>query len=198
MTYELKGRMAEVCSCKSLCPCSIGQPADGNNCGFTWLFHIDEGHIRSLDVSGLNLGILGHHSDSPFDATVRAFVIIDERASETQQEALVAAFTGQIGGPLADLAALVKEIVGLTRAAIEFDVDKGSGSFKVDGVFEGEVKGFTSKDGTPTTLHNTRLGDVYGRTAYPGAVVHHRVLDQEHNLKFRGRQSTQSEFHFMA
>lgn len=199
MGYVLKGRMAEVCSCKSICPCSIGQPADGNNCGFTWLFHLDQGRIDDIDVTGLNLGILGHHTDNPFDApSVRAFVIIDDKASETQQNALVQAFTGKLGGPLFDLAGLVKEIVGLTRAPIEFNVDKGSGRFKVDGVFEGEVAGFTSKDGTPTILSNTRLGDVYGTTAYPGEVVRHRVLDEEHDLKFRGRQSTQTEFNFVA
>lgn len=28
MGYELTGRMAEVCSCKSLCPCSVGEDPD--------------------------------------------------------------------------------------------------------------------------------------------------------------------------
>ncbi|MEO6795259.1 MAG: DUF1326 domain-containing protein [Mycobacterium sp.] len=196
MGYELNGRMAEVCSCRSLCPCTIGENADGNNCGFTWVFHIDRGEINDVDVSGLNLGLLGHHADNIFDINARVFVIVDERADDTQQDALVTAFTGKAGGPLADLAGLVKEIVGVARAAIEFDVDKGSGSFKVEGVFEGEVVGFTAKDGTHTTLNNTALGDVYGHVTYPGKVVRHRVHDTEHGLQFRGRQSTQTEFRF--
>ena len=196
MGYELTGRMAEVCSCKSLCPCAIGENADGNNCGFSWVFHFDHGAINGTDVSGLNLAILGHHKDNVFDPSVRAFVIIDERADDAQADALVEAFTGKAGGPLADLAGLVKKIVGVARAPIEFDVNKGTGSFKVQGVVEGEVEGFTSKDGTPTTLNNARLGDLYGTTTYPGKVVRHRVMDTEHGLQFRGRQSTQTEFHF--
>ncbi|MEO8815624.1 MAG: DUF1326 domain-containing protein [Mycobacterium sp.] len=196
MGYDLKGRMAEVCSCKSLCPCTIGENADGNNCGFTWVFHIDRGDINGVDVSDLNLALLGHHADNIFDVNTRVFVIVDDRADDTQEDALVDAFTGKVGGPLADLAGLVKEIVGLARAAIEFDVDKGSGTFKVEGVFEGVVAGFTAKDGSHTTLSNTALGHVYGGLAYPGKVVRHRVLDTEHGLQFRGRQSTQTEFRF--
>lgn len=196
MGYELKGRMAEVCSCKSLCPCTIGENADGNNCGFTWVFHIDRGVINGVDVSDLNLALLGHHADNIFDVNTRVFVIVDDRADDSQQDALVEAFTGKVGGPLADLAGLVKEIVGLARAPIEFDVDKGSGTFKVEGVFEGVVAGFTAKDGSHTTLSNTALGHVYGGLAYPGKVVRHRVLDTEHGFQFRGRQSTQTEFRF--
>lgn len=198
MGYELKGRMAEVCSCRSLCPCAIGENADGNNCGFTWIFHFDQGQINGIDVSGLNLALLGHHVDNIFDVNTRIFVIVDDRADDAQQDALVEAFTGKAGGPLADLAGLVKEIVGLARAAIEFDVDKGDGSFKVEGVFEGVVAGFTSKDGSRTILTNTALSHLYGSVAYPGKVVRHRVLDTEHGMQFRGRQSTQTEFTFAA
>ena len=196
MGYDLKGRMAEVCSCKSLCPCTIGENADGNNCGFTWIFHIDRGTINDVDVTDLNLALLGHHADNIFDVNARVYVIIDDRADDAQEQALVTAFTGQVGGPLADLAGLVKEIVGVGRAAIDFDVDKGSGSFKVEGVFEGVVEGFTARDGSHATLSNTALSSVYGALAYPGKVIRHRVTDTEHGLQFRGRQSTQTEFSF--
>lgn len=196
MGYELNGRMAEVCSCRSLCPCTIGENADGNNCGFNWVFHIDRGQINDVDVSGLNLGLLGHHADNIFDVNTRVFVIVDDRADDAQQDALVTAFTGKEGGPLADLAGLVKEIVGVTRAPIEFDVDKGSGHFKVDGIFEAQVEGFRAKDGSHTTLNNTALGHVYGALTYPGKVIRHRVTEAEHGLQFRGRQSTQTEFSF--
>lgn len=198
MAYELNGRMSEVCSCKTLCPCSVGEPADGNNCGFSWVFHFDRGQINAIDVSGLNLVILGHHSGRVADRNVRLAVIIDEKASDAQQDALISAFTGKEGGPLADLAGLVQEVLGVVRAAVEFDVDKGTGRFSVEGVVEGEVEGFSSKDGTPTTLSNSHLGDFYGHTSYPGRVLRHRVTDERFGLKFRGRQSTQSEFNFVS
>lgn len=198
MSYRLNGRMSEVCSCKTLCPCAVDEPADGNNCGFSWVFHFDRGEVNGTDVSDLNLAILGHHKDKVSDRKVRLAVIVDDRASDAQQEALLSAFTGKQGGPLADLAGLVQEVVGVTRAPIDFDVDRGTGSFNVHGVVEGRVQGYASRDGTPTTLNHSKLGDLYGSPSYPGRVLRHRVLDTRFGLQFRGRQSTQSEFNFVA
>jgi hypothetical protein len=45
-------------------------------------------------------------------------------ATSAQQEALLAAFTGKEGGPLADLAGLIGEVVAVERAPIEFDVPR--------------------------------------------------------------------------
>lgn len=199
MGYDLTGRMAEVCSCKSLCPCAVGQDPDGGYCGFSWVFHFDRGEINGTDVSGLNMGILGNHRGNVFDGKVQIAVILDERADEAQQGVLVDAFTGKAGGPLADLAGLVSDIVGVMHAPITYDVDKGTGSFKVSGVFEGEVQGYTALDGkTPTTVNNAAIGAVVGATAYPGKVTRHEVTDTEHGLQFKGRQSTQTEFHLVA
>lgn len=198
MSYQLKGRMSEVCSCKSLCPCSVGENADDDSCGFSWVYHFDRGEINGIEVSGLNLAFLGYHSNNIFDANVRLAVIVDERASDAQQSALIEAFTGKAGGPLADLAALVQEVVGVTRAPIDFDVDKGTGSFEVHGIVEGRVEGYVSKDGSHTTLNHSMLGALYGNTTYPGKVVRHRVTDTQFGLQFRGRQSTQTEFEYVA
>lgn len=194
MGYQLTGRMAEVCSCKSLCPCSVGEDPDGGYCGFNWVFHFDSGHINGVEVAGLNLGLLGNHRGNVFSAQVTVAVIIDERADEAQQAALVEAFTGKAGGPLADLAGLCKEIVGVTRGRIEFDMDNGTGSFAVQDMFGCEVKGFTAPDGTPTTLNNSVIGSVLGSAAYPGKVIAHEVTDKQYGLQFRGRQGTQYNF----
>lgn len=194
MGYQLTGRMAEVCSCKSLCPCTVGEDPDGGYCGFNWVFHFDEGHVNGVDVAGLNMGLLGNHRGNVFDAKVTVAVIIDERADEAQSGALVEAFTGKAGGPLADLAGLVSEIVGVTRGRIEFDMNNGTGSFSVHDKFECEVQGFAAPDGTPTTVNNSMIGSVLGSPAYPGKVVAHEVTDKEYKLQFRGRQSTQYNF----
>ncbi|GEL17393.1 DUF1326 domain-containing protein [Pseudonocardia asaccharolytica] len=198
MGYQLTGRMAEVCSCKSLCPCAVGEDPDSGYCGFSWVFHFDRGEINEVDVSGLNLAFLGNHRGNVYDGKVRLAVIIDERADDAQQGALVEAFTGKAGGPLADLAALVSEVVGVIRTPIEFDVDKGTGSFTVQGVFEGDVRGFTAPDGTPTTLSHAVMGSLVGTPAYPGKVARHEVTDAEYGLQFKGRQATQTEFHYVA
>jgi hypothetical protein len=197
MGYELEGRMSEVCSCAVYCPCWAGKDPDGGTCDFSWVFHFDRGQINGVDVAGLNMGFLGHLPGNVFDGNVRLQVVIDERASAEQQESLVAAFTGKVGGPLADLAGLVGEIVGVSTAPIEFDVDKGTGSFRVGKLFEGQVEGQRAPNGNPTMLTDTAVSPVLGTPAYPGSVTRFEVSDPEHGLEFRPGGATQTEFHYV-
>ena len=198
MGYELEGRLEEICSCQSLCPCWAGlDPDGGGNCGFSWIFHFDRGHINGVEVAGISMGFLGHVPGNFFDGNVRLQVLVDERASQSQQDALLAAFTGQAGGPLADLASLIGEVVAVERVPIEFDVDQGSGQFRAGHLFEGAVEGFRSQTGVPTTLNDTAVGFALGNRAYPGKVVQYRVTDDQHGLEFTPGQSTQTEFHYV-
>lgn len=98
-------------------------------------------------MAGLNMAFLGNLPGNVMEGNVRLLVIVDDKATDAQQESLLAAFTGKEGGPLADLAGLVGEVVAVERAAIEFDVNEGSGTFRVGGRFEGEVQGQRSSCG---------------------------------------------------
>jgi hypothetical protein len=197
MGYDLEGRMAEVCSCTVYCPCWGGSDPDGGVCDFSWVFHVDRGRVGGVDVGGLNMAFIGHLPGNPMDGDVRLLVIVDDAATDEQQEALLAAFTGQAGGPLADLAGLVGEVVGVERAPIEFDIREGSGSFRVAGRFEGEVRGQRSPNGNPTMLVDTALSPVLGSPVYPGEPVRYRMTAAEHGFDVQGRNSSQTEFHYV-
>lgn len=193
MGYELEGRMQEVCSCRTFCPCWAGLDPDGGTCDFEWIFHFDRGQINGVDVAGLNMGFLGHLPGNVFDGNVRLHVLVDDRADEAQQEALLAAFTGKVGGPLANLAGLVGEVTGVDRASIEFDVNKGSGRFRAGDRFEGEVEALRSMSGVPTTINDATLAPVLGSPAYPGTVLRHRLDGRDASAG----SATQSEFHYV-
>ncbi|MHA6629448.1 DUF1326 domain-containing protein [Pseudonocardia sichuanensis] len=197
MGYDLEGRMAEVCSCKVYCPCWGGSDPDGGACDFSWVFHLDRGHVGGVEVGGLDMAFIGHLPGNPMDGDVRLLVIVDDDATDEQQQALLAAFTGQAGGPLADLASLVGEVVGVERAPIEFDIEQGSGTFRVGGRFEGEVRGQRSPNGNPTMLVDTALSPVLGSPVYPGEPVRYRMTAAEHGFDVRGRNSSQTEFHYV-
>lgn len=197
MGYDLEGRMAEVCTCKTFCPCWGALDPDGGSCAFSWIFHVDRGHIGGVEVAGLNMAFLGQLPGNPMAGNVRLLVIVDDAAADAQRDALLAAFTGREGGPLADLAGLVGEVVGVERAPIDFDVDEGTGTFRVGGRWEGQVQGQRSGNGNPTKLVDTALSPVLGTPAYPGHPVRFQVTAAEHGFDFPGRSSTQSEFHYV-
>lgn len=197
MPYELEGRMHEVCSCATFCPCWAGLDPDGGACHFSWIFHFDRGEVNGVDVAGTNLGFIGHLPGNVYDGNVRLKVIVDERCGEEQEQVLLGAFTGQFGGPLADLAGLVGEVVSIERAPIEYDVAKGSGRFRAGSYFEGEVEAYRSPTGAPTTLRDTALGPVLGETAYAARVTRFVMPEDPHGLDVVPGGATQTEFHYV-
>ena len=199
MGYELRGQLAEVCTCHTFCPCAAGLPPDGGVCEFNWVFHFDAGAIGGVDVAGLNVGLLARLTGNAVDGgTVKAAVFVDDQASGEQQDALLAAFTGKEGGPLADLAGLVTEVVAVERMPIHFDVAAGSGRFGVGRVFDAEVGAIRGPDGNPTRLENHVLAGVLGSTAYPGRVASHSLDAADYGFDFTVNSSTTFEFHYLA
>src|SRR5947207_2259001 len=57
MGYQLEGRLLEVCNCEVLCPCWIGEDADNGTCDSVQAWHIDQGTIDGVDVSGRTVAI---------------------------------------------------------------------------------------------------------------------------------------------
>jgi hypothetical protein len=53
----------------------------------------------------------------------RLGVYVDDQASDEQMDKLVKVFSGQLGGPMAALAPLIGEVLGVERAAIEVSDD---------------------------------------------------------------------------
>src|SRR5678816_619357 len=102
--YTLEGTLLEACNCDVLCPCWIGEDPDNGTCQSVVTYHLDTGAIRGVDVSGLTLANVVFIPGNVLAGNWKALLYVDDRASDEQLEALVDAFSGKLGGPLADLA----------------------------------------------------------------------------------------------
>jgi len=63
--------------------------------------------------------------------TETAAIFVDDKASKAQEDALMKVYTGQAGGPVADLAKLIGTVVSVERAPIRFDVQGGKGTIEI-------------------------------------------------------------------
>src|SRR6516165_5343916 len=109
MSYHLEGRLLEVCDCRVLCPCWIGEDPDNGTCDTIVAYHFDKGTIDGVDVKDRTLAIVAHLPGNILKGNWRVAVYIDDKASDAQQEALLKVYTGKLGGPIADIAKLVGE-----------------------------------------------------------------------------------------
>jgi len=125
MAWNLRGSYVETCSCELMCPCNLSfdHGATYDFCRVTLVFNIREGEIEGTDISGMKVAAIADSPKVMTEGNWRLGVFVDERATDEQFDKLVQVFGGQLGGPMAALAPLIGEMLGVERAAIEVDDD---------------------------------------------------------------------------
>jgi hypothetical protein len=138
MAWRLDGTYFENCSCEVACPCTVADfsaPADYDRCQFLMAFHVDSGKIDDVDVGGLTVGIFGDTPAMMVEGNWKVGLFLDAEASEQQRAKLAGVFSGQMGGPMAGLAPLISDMLGMESAAIVYSNDGRHHSVKIgDGV----------------------------------------------------------------
>lgn len=195
--YELEGTLLEACSCKVLCPCWIGEDPDGGSCSAVNAYHFDRGTISGIDVSGLNVVrvvLIPGNVLTPNSWT--QVLIVDENASDEQMQAIVDMIEGRLGGPLADLAGLVRETLAIERAPITHEIRDGEGVLKVGEVVSSTMRPFQGPDGRTTTLRDSLFSTVPGSPAYVGVAETHEVNLPQYGMewKLEHRNAIQSDW----
>jgi len=198
MAYQLEGMLLEVCTCKAICPCWVGEDPDGGACEGTLAWHFEQGTIDGVDVSGLTFGMLAHIPGNALRGQWRALAFVDERASAAQESAIVSVFTGKQGGPVADLAQLVGEVLSVERVPIVFEVEKGRGHFRMGGAVEAEIEPLRGAGDLPTTLTDAVFSSIPGSPAYVGKAPRYRAHAPALGIdvELRGHNSVQGHFRF--
>jgi hypothetical protein len=201
-TYEVEGRLLEVCTCNTLCPCWVGEDPDGDGtCDSIMGWYVDRGTVQGVDVSDRCICVSTHIPGNVLAGNWKVAVLVDDRCSEEQQTALLNVFTGQLGGAIADLAALIGEVVSVERAPITFDVVDGKGYIKMGDVAEARLTQYLGATGEPTTLHDSVFSTIPGAPAYVGKAESFRRDGSRHGLPdvaVTGQNAIQGLFRFSA
>jgi hypothetical protein len=158
MAWTLDGTYFENCNCTWVCPCSVTSltlPATGDRCQVGLVYHVSRGSVDGTDVSGLSVVVIADTPKQMTDGNWNLGLIIDERASQQQADALGGVFSGQQGGPMAALAPLVGSILGIERAPIEYSDNGNRHSVRVGDTVAIEIEDFVPEGlSEPTRLQN--------------------------------------------
>ena len=198
MTYHLQGRLLEVCNCRVLCPCWIGEDPDPGTCDTIVAYHFDKGTIEKVDVAGRTFAAVAHIPGNILKGNWKVAIYVDDKASPAQEEAILKVFTGKLGGPVADLAKLIGEVVSVERAPITFDVQGGKGTIKIGDHAYAELEPYQGATGANTTLSDTIFSTVPGAPVYVGKSPRYRSKNPKLgiDLDISGYNALQSTFEF--
>jgi hypothetical protein len=200
MAYQLEGRLLEVCTCNILCPCWVGEDPDGGTCDGLFAWHFDKGSVNGTDVTGRTFGWIGHIPGNILEGNWRIVVFLDEDVTDEQEQALLDVWTGKLGGPIADLAQLVGEVISVERVPIEFDVEGVKGTVKFGDAASANLEPYKGATGESTTLNDTIFTTIPGSPAYVGKAEHYRVDIPQHGFEIdlQDHNAVQGTFRFEA
>jgi hypothetical protein len=200
VAYDLEGRLLEVCDCNVLCPCWIGEDPDNGACQSALAYHIDKGSIDGIDVSGRTCAVAAFIPGNVLAGNFRLVRYVDDGATPEQEAALLAAFRGELGGPLADLAQLVGEEVDARRAPITFTVAEGKGMLKIGDAVLADMAPYRGPTGEVTTLMESIFSTIPGSPAYVSKASRFRMVQPEIgvDLELSGHNAIQGEFRIEA
>ena len=124
--WHIDGEYMETCNCALLCPCitsnMAARPTEGE-CKFAVAMRIDKGDKDGVKLDGTSFVVMAHSPGAMANGNLTVGLIVDDRASDAQVEAIKTIATGAAGGPMAALAPLVARIAGVERRRISFEVD---------------------------------------------------------------------------
>ena len=142
MSWNLTGSYVETCSCELMCPCnlSLDHGATYDFCRVTLAFDIREVDIDGTDIAGRRVVIIADTPKVMTEGNWRLGVYVDDGSDDEQLDKLTQLFGGQLGGPMAALAPLVGEVLGVERASIEIGEDGLRHSVRVGDSIDFEIE----------------------------------------------------------
>ena len=122
--WRVNGQYYETCSCDFVCPCILGQmavrPSKGS-CTFVMGFEIERGRYGAVMLDGLGFVVIGLTPEAMGKGNWSVGLIVDERATGDQRDAITAIATGAAGGPMAALSGLIGTFLGIESAPVRFE-----------------------------------------------------------------------------
>jgi hypothetical protein len=126
MSWKLDGEYMETCNCTFLCPCITSNltatPTEGD-CKVAIAMRVDQGEKDGVKLDGVAFVVAIRSPKAMAEGDLTVGLIVDDRASDAQAEAIGAIATGAAGGPMAALAPLVGRIAGIERRPIRYEAD---------------------------------------------------------------------------
>ena len=117
MPWKLSGEMYDACSCKMICPCTVG-PAEPDQgwCSVAQVVQITAGESDGIDLSGAKVAVALELPGDFFSGVDKARLYID--GSDEQRAELEEIYHGNKGGVWAAIAGIVREWLPTKAAAI--------------------------------------------------------------------------------
>ena len=138
--WRMKGDAIGACSCDWGCPCNFDAAPTKGWCEGGYAFHINEGRYQDTKLDGLTIGFFVHSPAAIHLGNVTGYVLLDEKATLEQREALGRILSGELGGPFAVFASVLVKGIGPDFVPVEWKFDGGNSHVRFGDKAEARLK----------------------------------------------------------
>jgi len=161
-SWKVAGSYFETCNCEVACPCIFLSPPTSGDCTALLAWHIEQGRFGETNLDGLNAVLAVNSPGHMMEGKWKVALYVDERANQSQQDALTQIFSGQAGGHLAGLGPLIGEVLGAKTAPIEYNSEGKRRSMRLGNIAAAEIEGLAGQDGGDVTVASPPFAAVPG------------------------------------
>ncbi|WP_108660948.1 DUF1326 domain-containing protein [Acuticoccus kandeliae] len=143
--WEIHGRELANCNCAYGCPCQFNALPTHGTCEAAVAFEIDRGHYGDVSLDGLRTAAVYKWPGPVHEGNGQMQLIIDERATPAQREALETIMTGGDTNDMATMWWIFSAMAPNKHPTLslpittKIDIDGRTGRISVPGVFETEA-----------------------------------------------------------
>lgn len=152
-----EGLLFENCNCTAVCPGHIhfSQKCTHEVCHGFWAIRFDGGRAGEVDLAGVDVVVVYETPQVMVDGGWKQVIIVSDRATEAQRQAIEEILTGTRGGPWEILARFVGDARPTRTAPIRIEEAPGRKSVTVKGVLSGAVEAIRGRNrAEPVTFEN--------------------------------------------
>jgi len=110
-------------------------------CDAGLVFRIDRGRYGNTQLDGSSFAVLLHTPGPMIQGNWTVGLIVDERASQEQRDALTKIASGQSGGPMAAVAPLISNFAGAVAKPITFAMNGLRRAVSIPGTLDIAIEG---------------------------------------------------------
>ena len=191
--WYMSGDILGACNCDWGCPCNFDARPTHGFCEGSYVLVVREGRFGEVVLDGV-VFLMGGRSPGPIhEGNGNAFLIVDERATPEQRDALVRLWRGDgVGMPFEGFAEFTTEWFDPIFAPVEARVDGVRSTVKVEGIYEltmsripnpvtgDEEEIYLDKPTGFTSLRSEMGNAVTERLSTPGLSFEHSDTYAEH------------------
>lgn len=139
-SWTMKGTVLIACNCAYGCPCNFNALPTTGKCEGEWTWHVEEGAYGTVDLRSVTFTLAVNWPGAIHEGNGVALLLVDERTTPAQRDAIHTLVKGEAGGPWGVLGWTWPTLHGPEAVSFELELDGLRSRVRAGAGFELELE----------------------------------------------------------